>query len=122
MPILRRVMRRVRRQMEEIEYRALYDDLSGLPNRTLFRDQIEVALAGDSAAVMLLDLDRFKEINDALGHKTGDLLLRELGARLADGIGEGATFARLGGDEFGILLPSASIEDALAEADRVHAA
>ena len=121
-PILRRVMRRVRRQMEEIEYRALYDDLSGLPNRTLFRDQIEAALVGDSAAVMLLDLDRFKEINDALGHKTGDHLLRELGARLADGIDDGASFARLGGDEFGILLPSASIDDALAEAERVHAA
>ena len=121
-PILRRVMRRVRRQMEEIEYRALYDDLSGLPNRTLFRDQIEAALVGDSAAVMLLDLDRFKEINDALGHKTGDLLLRELGARLADRIGDSASVARLGGDEFGILLPSASIDDALAEAERVHAA
>ena len=121
-PILRRVMRRVRRQMEEIEYRALYDDLSGLPNRTLFRDRIEAALAGSSAAVMLLDLDRFKEINDALGHKSGDLLLRELGTRLADRIGDGASFARLGGDEFGILLPGASIDDALAEAERVHTA
>ena len=121
-PILGRVMRRVRRQMEEIEYRALYDDLSGLPNRTLFRDRIEAALAGSSAAVMLLDLDRFKEINDALGHKSGDLLLRELGTRLADRIGDGASFARLGGDEFGILLPGASIDDALAEAERVHTA
>jgi diguanylate cyclase (GGDEF)-like protein len=121
-PILRRVMRRVRRQMEEIEYRALYDDLSGLPNRTLFRDRIEDALVVGSAAVMLLDLDRFKEINDALGHESGDLLLREVGARLADGIGDGASFARLGGDEFGILLPGASIDDALTEAERVHAA
>jgi diguanylate cyclase (GGDEF)-like protein len=121
-PILRRVVRRVRRQMEEIEYRALYDDLSGLPNRTLFRDRIEDALAGSSAAVMLLDLDHFKEINDALGHRSGDLLLRELGARLADGIADGASLARLGGDEFGILLPDASIDDALMEAERVHSA
>jgi diguanylate cyclase (GGDEF)-like protein len=121
-PILRRVMRRVRRQMEEIEYRALYDDLSGLPNRTQFRDRIEAALVGSSAAVMLLDLDRFKEINDALGHRSGDFLLRELGTRLADRIGDEASFARLGGDEFGILLPGASIDDALAEAERVHAA
>jgi diguanylate cyclase (GGDEF)-like protein len=108
--------------MDEIEHRALYDELSGLPNRTLFRDRIEDALVVGSAAVMLLDLDRFKEINDALGHESGDLLLREVGARLADGIGDGASFARLGGDEFGILIPGASIDDALTEAERVHAA
>ncbi len=121
-PILRRVMRRVRRQMEEIEYRALYDELTGLPNRTLFRSRIEAALARDSAAVMLLDLDRFKEINDALGHESGDLLLREVGARLGAEVGEGAFLARLGGDEFGILLPDASVDDALASAAHVHAA
>jgi diguanylate cyclase (GGDEF)-like protein len=120
-PILRRVMRRVRRQMEEIEYRALYDELSGLPNRTLFRSRIEGALAGNSAAVMLLDLDHFKEINDALGHESGDLLLREVGARLRADVGEGAFLARLGGDEFGILLPDASVDDALATAAHVHA-
>jgi diguanylate cyclase (GGDEF)-like protein len=119
MPILRRVVRRVRRQMEEIEYRALYDELTGLPNRTLFRDRIAEALGAESAAVLLLDLDRFKEINDALGHETGDLLLREVGARLGSEL-RARTFARLGGDEFGILLPAASVEHALAEAARVH--
>jgi diguanylate cyclase (GGDEF)-like protein len=121
-PILRRVVRRVRRQMEEIEYRALYDDLTGLPNRTLFRDRVAEAIGAESAAVMLLDLDRFKEINDALGHETGDLLLREVGARLRDELGESGSFARLGGDEFAILLPGASVDEALAEAARVHAA
>jgi diguanylate cyclase (GGDEF)-like protein len=122
MPILRRVIRRVRRQMEEIEHRALYDDLTGLPNRTLFRDEIAAAIQGDTAAVMLLDLDRFKEINDALGHETGDVLLRELGTRLREELSERALVARLGGDEFGILLAGASIADALTEAARVHAA
>jgi diguanylate cyclase (GGDEF)-like protein len=122
MPILRRVVRRVRRQMEEIEYRALYDDLTGLPNRTLFRDEVAASIQGDAAAVMLLDLDRFKEINDALGHETGDVLLRELGTRLREELGERALVARLGGDEFGILLAGASIDDALTEAARVHAA
>jgi diguanylate cyclase (GGDEF)-like protein len=120
MPILRRVVRRVRRQMEEIEYRALYDALTGLPNRTLFRDEIGAALDGDAAAVLLLDLDRFKEINDALGHETGDLLLRMLGTRLREELGDRGLVARLGGDEFGILLPGASIDDAQAEAARVH--
>jgi diguanylate cyclase (GGDEF)-like protein len=126
-PILRRVTLRVRRQMEEIEHRALYDGLTGLPNRTLFRDRIEQAILGArrervSAAVMLLDIDRFKEINDTLGHETGDLLLRELVARLRDQLRANETFARLGGDEFGILLPTASAEDATALAGRVHTA
>jgi diguanylate cyclase (GGDEF)-like protein len=125
-PILRRVTLRVRRQMEEIEYRALYDALTGLPNRTLFRDRIEqaIATAGEdgSVAVMLLDVDRFREINDALGHELGDLLLQELGERLRDQLREGELLARLGGDEFGILFPSVTWEAAAESAARVHAA
>jgi diguanylate cyclase (GGDEF)-like protein len=126
-PILRRVTLRIRRQMEEIEYRALYDELTGLPNRTLFRDRIEQAIltarrADTSVAVMLLDLDRFKEINDALGHDTGDLLLQELGARLGAELRASETFARLGGDEFGILLPTASAEDATLLGTRIQIA
>jgi diguanylate cyclase (GGDEF)-like protein len=126
-PILRRVTQRIRRQMEEIEHRALYDELTGLPNRTLFRDRIEQAILvarreQRSATVMLLDVDRFREINDALGHETGDLLLREVGARLARELRASETFARLGGDEFGILLPTATTEEAARLAERVHAA
>jgi diguanylate cyclase (GGDEF)-like protein len=126
-PVLRRVTQRVRRQMDEIEYRALYDDLTGLPNRTLFRDRVEQAILaarrnGTTAAVMLIDVDRFKEINDALGHDTGDLLLKELGTRLAAEIRASETFARLGGDEFAILLPTASAEDATLLGSRVHVA
>ncbi len=126
-PILRRVTRRIRRQMAEIEHRALYDQLTGLPNRALFRDRIEHAILAarrekGSVAVMLLDVDRFREINDALGHDTGDLLLQELGARLKDELRAGETFARLGGDEFGILLPAGSVEEAILVAERVHTA
>jgi diguanylate cyclase (GGDEF)-like protein len=126
-PILRRVTRRIRRQMAEIEHRALYDQLTGLPNRALFRDRIEHAILAarrekGSVAVMLLDIDRFREINDALGHDTGDLLLQELGARLKDELRAGETFARLGGDEFGILLPAGSIDEATLVAERVHTA
>jgi diguanylate cyclase (GGDEF)-like protein len=126
-PILRRVTQRIRRQMEEIERRALYDELTGLPNRTLFGDRIEQAIATGgheprSAAVMLLDLDRFREVNDALGHETGDRLLREVGGRLGETVGPGETLARLGGDEFGILLSPGSKEDATALAARIHGA
>jgi diguanylate cyclase (GGDEF)-like protein len=124
-PILRRVTIRLRRQMEEIERRALYDDLTGLPNRTLFRDRIEQMIAApddESGVVMLLDVDRFREINDALGHETGDRLLREVAARLGNVVRAGETLARLGGDEFGILLAPGSQEDATALAARIHEA
>ena len=126
-PILRRVTLRVRRQMDEIEYRALYDDLTGLPNRTLFRDRIEQMIrghstAGGGSAILLLDVDRFKEINEALGHDLGDLLLQELGKRLSVLLEPTETLARLGGDEFGILLPDASTDRALAIAERLHRA
>jgi diguanylate cyclase (GGDEF)-like protein len=126
-PILRRVTARVRRQMEEIQHRAYYDELTGLPNRTLFRDRIEHAVAasrrlGPETTVMLLDIDRFKEINDALGHETGDLLLREYGERVQGRLRINETLARLGGDEFGILLPTGSAEEATAIAERVHEA
>ncbi len=124
-PILRRVTQRIRRQMEEIERRALYDELTGLPNRTLFGDRIEQAIAAagqdpHSAAVMLLDVDGFREVNDALGHETGDRLLQEVAGRLGETVRSSETLARLGGDEFGILLSPGSDEDATALAARIH--
>lgn len=126
-PILRRVTARLRRQMEEIERRAYYDELTTLPNRTLYRDRIEQAILSahrndGNAAVMLLDVDRFKEINDALGHDVGDALLHELGERLRTQLRENETLARLGGDEFGVLLPTADVDDAFACATRLHEA
>jgi diguanylate cyclase (GGDEF)-like protein len=127
LPILRRVTRRIQRQMDEIEYQALYDELTGLPNRALFRDRAQQAVATarrerGSASVLILDVDRFREINDALGHEAGDVLLRELSHRLRELLRESDTLARLGGDEFGVLLPAASIEDAVLLAARVHEA
>jgi diguanylate cyclase (GGDEF)-like protein len=93
------------------EHLSLHDALTGLPNRSLFRDKIEQAItAGRRAdvpsAVMLIDLDHFKEINDTLGHHAGDRLLEEVAHRLQQSLGERDTVARLGGDEFGVLLPS----------------
>jgi diguanylate cyclase (GGDEF)-like protein len=94
----------------ENEYQAFHDHLTGLPNRLLFRlrlgEAIEEASAGDGRfAVMLMDLDHFKEINDALGHHVGDQLLAAVGPRLAGTLREGDLMARLGGDEFGVLVP-----------------
>src|SRR3954469_16738631 len=98
------------------EHQALHDALTGLPNRELFRDRIDQTLrtarrSGDSAVVMIMDLDHFKEINDTLGHHMGDLLLQEVSSRLASALRESDTVARLGGDEFGVLLPSVSHPD-----------
>ncbi len=99
----------------ENEYQALHDALTGLPNRTLF--QLKLIQAIDEArsnngklAVMLIDLDHFKEINDTLGHHFGDLLLQEIGPRLSNVLRDIDLMARLGGDEFGIVLPDLPTE------------
>jgi diguanylate cyclase (GGDEF)-like protein len=114
-PLLKRVTNRLKRQMDALRHQALHDGLSGLPNRTHFHAALEGALAqGQSSglAVMMLDLDRFKEVNDTLGHGSGDLLLVEIGRRLRHVVREGDMVARLGGDEFGVL--SVSMFDASA--------
>ena len=126
-PILRRVSVRIRRQMDELEHRALHDTLTGLPNRTLFADRIDEAIANaretnETFVVMLLDADRFKDVNDTLGHETGDRLLESLAVRLRHEIAPTETVARLGGDEFGILLSTASTDEALSLAARLHEA
>lgn len=110
---------------EELERRALFDLLTGLPNRAVFRDRLEHALARaarrpETLAVLLLDLDGFKLVNDSLGHDAGDELLVVLGGRIQAGARSSDTVARLGGDEFAILLEDAvSEESALALADRL---
>ncbi|MDX6515131.1 MAG: hypothetical protein QOH73_797, partial [Gaiellaceae bacterium] len=100
----------LRHHAELSEYQALHDALTELPNRVLFQDRIQQALLnaereGGRLAVMLLDLDRFKEINDTLGHASGDHVLREVAKRLHNCLRASDTVARLGGDEFGLLLP-----------------
>jgi diguanylate cyclase (GGDEF)-like protein len=103
------ITRRLRRQVALNRHNAEHDALTGLPNRELFREratrQLEAAGRGGSAiAVAIIDLDRFKEVNDTLGHQSGDRVLIEIGARLAAAVGPDDTIARLGGDEFGVLL------------------
>ena len=91
------------------------DDLTGLANRERFREVVEERIASarqwnSAFTVMLMDLDRFKEINDTLGHHYGDVLLRDLGPRLVTAVGEAGMVARLGGDEFGILPLPGTVE------------
>jgi diguanylate cyclase (GGDEF)-like protein len=95
----------------EQEWQALHDSLTGLPNRTLFMQRLHEAIEGAAfqgtkVAVMVMDLNGFKEINDTLGHRYGDLLLEEIGPRLQEVVRDGDVVARLGGDEFGLILPN----------------
>jgi len=110
------------REAIEKEHQALHDALTGLPNRVLFRERVEHAVrSGRNAAVMLIDLDHFKEINDTLGHHAGDLLLEEVSQRLRGALEGKDTVARLGGDEFGVLLPGVGADEANVVADRLLA-
>lgn len=100
-----------KRHEEQLRHLALHDALTGLPNRTLLHDRLEQVghlayRAASSFALLLLDLDRFKEVNDTLGHESGDRLLHEVAARLEGAVRRSDTVARLGGDEFAILMPT----------------
>jgi histidine ammonia-lyase len=117
----------LRRQAELNRHQALHDALTGLPNRVLFHDRVSHAIRaaerdGAQFAVLVLDLDRFKEVNDTLGHAAGDQLLLEVGARLQTALRGEDSIARLGGDEFAILLVGAAAEPALEVASRVREA
>ncbi|TIP96486.1 MAG: GGDEF domain-containing protein, partial [Mesorhizobium sp.] len=94
---------------DEAQYLAFHDTLTGLPNRALFEDRLRRALLTAShetakVALLYLDLDRFKHVNDTLGHPAGDELVRQTAARLQQAIREVDTVARLGGDEFAMIL------------------
>jgi diguanylate cyclase (GGDEF)-like protein len=107
-----------------IRFLALHDALTALPNRTLFRERLEEALArgeGEEGipALLCLDLDNFKIVNDTMGHPIGDALLKAVGERLSSCVRGTDVVARLGGDEFAVLHEAASLDDALALARRI---
>ena len=111
--------------LERAMYQAMHDELTDLPNRACFYDRTNQALRqagrdGTQTAVLLFDLDRFKEINDTLGHRYGDQVLRAIGPRFRRGLRDADTLARLGGDEFCVLLPRVEgIGAALQVAERI---
>jgi diguanylate cyclase (GGDEF)-like protein len=115
------------RANETIKRMAYYDGLTALPNHVQFEERLQQALAeasprGQSLALLLLDLDRFREINDALGFKQGDLLLKEVGERVRHAVSEAATVARMRGDEFAVLLPAGDAARAVDTAQRILSA
>ena len=120
------VLLRVMRQSRELEYKALFDDLTGLPNRSLFFDRLKqtVGLHQEQHkpfSIVLADLDRFKEVNDAQGHHVGDLLLKHVAKTINGMMRRTDTVARLGGDEFVLLLPGASAANAEAIVKKLQA-
>ncbi|NDW02962.1 diguanylate cyclase domain-containing protein [Jiella pacifica] len=104
---LRKGARALRASEARARHLAYHDVLTGLPNRACFNERLASACAAGApgTSLMLLDLDRFKQVNDTLGHPAGDALIRAVGARLRQAAPDGATVARLGGDEFAILTP-----------------
>ena len=117
-----RLADRLRVQVSENAHQALHDSLTDLPNRLMFDRAATAALAtADTCAVLLLDLDRFKEINDTLGHAAGDAVLQQVGTRLSTAVGDAACVARLGGDEFAVVMVDGATRDATALAERIRA-
>lgn len=123
LPALARASRRLRTYVAEIHHQASHDALTGLSNRVALNENLASALrdAGDDThvAVLLIDLDRFKEVNDSLGHDAGDELLREIARRLVETAGD-APVSRLGGDEFAIVLPNTTAREAIALAYKMR--
>ncbi len=112
-----------KRAEEQVKHLAFHDPLTNLPNRLLFNDRLTLAVAqahrhNQRLAVLFLDLDRFKTINDSLGHSVGDELLRQVAERIQEYVREGDTVARLGGDEFTLLVPGITAEEDAAKIAR----
>jgi len=120
----RQTLNTIKRVADDERYRALHDELTELPNRNLLYERIEQAmlLAQREKApitIMLMDLNRFKEINDTLGHFYGDYLLQMIAPRLRQSIRKSDTIARFGGDEFAVVLPGVELEQAITIAEKI---
>lgn len=104
------MMSAISKREEQIKYQAYHDNLTGLPNRSFLFNQLKEAIAtareqGKALALIIMDLDRFKDVNAVLGHNTGDTVLKKVGPLLSSSVHESVTVVRMGGDEFALLLP-----------------
>jgi len=115
----------IKKNEEKLKHQAYFDSLTGIPNRTLFLDRSEIALnqakrSNEGLAVIFIDLDAFKELNDTLGHDAGDVMLKTVAQRFINCARKSDTVSRRGGDEFTILMPRIkNIEDAVKLAERI---
>lgn len=115
----------LKKAQEMIKYMAFHDPLTGLPNRALFNDRLNMCIArakrgGKRVAVLMLDIDRFKSVNDVFGHDAGDKLLKAVAERLNDALRKSDTIARMGGDEFIIIVPEMTkVSDATVVAEKI---
>ena len=115
----------IKKNEEKLKHQAYFDSLTGIPNRTLFLDRSEIALnqakrSNEGLAVIFIDLDEFKELNDTLGHDAGDVMLKSIAQRFINCARKSDTVSRRGGDEFTILMPRIkNIEDAVKLAERI---
>ncbi len=112
-------------QTAMLEYQALHDPLTDLPNRALLSDRLRQAIlsahrSGSSLALLLMDLNHFKDINDTLGHNSGDAILKQVARRMQAAVRESDTVARLGGDEFAVLLPGVGLDMARRVAEKLQ--
>jgi len=110
--------------VKELEHLAMHDSLTGLPNRALFQDRLAQGIVSakrekKTLALIMIDLDKFKEINDTLGHDIGDQMLKETGLRFRHILRQSDTVSRLGGDEFAIVLPSTDTAGATCAANKL---
>lgn len=126
-PLLARVTKRIGAQIDRIHFQAFYDELTGLPNRAHLFERLGIVLQRAAAnerllAVLVLDLDQFREINNTLGHESGDVLLAETASRLRAAVGTEWLLARLGGDEFAVVIEYEDEKDAKAFADDIRKA
>ena len=124
---LHRDVRRLRHDERSLRHEVAHDALTGLANRRYFAWRLRSALrswirGGASFSLVLVDIDRFKQINDSLGHRAGDLVLKVLAARLRDGFRAVDLVARIGGEEFGVILPGLDAANAYQVAERVRSA
>ena len=125
-PLLIRVTRRIQRQIMRIHQQAFYDELTGLPNRTHLFERLGLAISRATEekrllAVLLVDLNRFREINDTLGHEVGDVVLIEAARRLQDMAGDERLLARLGGDDFVLVAEFGTVAEAMEFAEQARA-